>query len=62
MEKELRYTMKLSEGKKEQPKYAPILQLPVGYDYRKLPPIPDSWCDRKRALVETKQKREDINL
>ena len=48
-------TMKLSEEKKEQilPKYAPILKLPVGYDYRKLPLIPDSWCDRKAWAVKS---------
>ena len=48
-------TRQLSEGKKEQilPKYAPILKLPVGYDYRKLPPIPDSWCDRKARPVKS---------
>ena len=48
-------TRKLPEGKKEQilPKYAPILKLPVGYDYRKLPPIPDSWCDRKARPVKS---------
>ena len=48
-------TMKLSEEKKEQilPKYAPILKLTVGYDYRKLSPIPDSWCDKKARPVKS---------
>ena len=39
-------------------KYAPVLKLPVGYDYKKLPALPDGWCDRKRAVKSRLEKKE----
>ena len=47
-------TRQLSEGKKDAPKYAPITMESI--DYRKLPPIPDSWCDRKARPVKSQKK------
>ena len=42
----------------EKEQYAPILKLPVGYDYKKLPALPDDWCDRKQAAKSRLEKKE----
>ena len=44
--------------KEQVPKYAPILKLPVGYDYKKLPALPDGWRDRKQAVKSRLEKKE----
>ena len=39
-------------------KYAPILKLPVGFDYKKLPALPDGWRDRKQAESRLEKKEQ----